>query len=399
MNLRRNKPSKPSEVIDVVTDLKNRTQQAQALASVPRQELLSDPRLNPDTRGLANELESARLRERLDLEHRRVLRSEREADRQAAEAVRAAEAVDQARAATDPAYTVLTLVRNRGRFAALALGASLVLSVGSAMGLETAVSTHFPGAPTGIGYLAEVALTGMSTAAIIWAGLLARGDTFPVGGWRTALIALITVPLLVSIVGSSIGSGPVGAVASIGSAAFAWFSYLVSVTSSVAITQLVNRMQTSVTVTEASTARTDTPGESAPAHTGAEDGLDVVGEAIVQGAEEHLRSHGGPSERSHEAGRSHGEIEPAPAEDESQVNPSERPSERDRSHGDDETTERVLTAQERRRLEGEQNRRAVARILYQRPDALTGEIARELGLGESTVRRIRKELENGGASS
>lgn len=383
MNLRRN--NKPSEVIDVVTDLKNRTQQAQALASVPRQELLSDPRLNPDTRGLANKLESARLRERLDLEHRRVLRSEREADRQAAEAVRAAEAVDQARAATDPAYTVLTLVRNRGRFAALALGASLVLSVGSAMGLETAVVDHFPGAPTGIGYLAEVALTGMSTAAIIWAGLLARGDTFPAGGWRTALIALIVVPLLASIVGSSIGSGPVGAVASIGSAAFAWFSYLVSVTSSVAITQLVTRMS-AVTVT--ATAHT----ESAPARTDAEDGLDVVGEAIVQGAEEHLRSHGGPSERSHEIDRSHGEIEAPEESEEEQVSPSEHP----RSHGD---IDRPLTAQERRRLEGLKNRKRVADFLYEHPDAHTAEIAAALDLGVSTVRRIRKEIDSGGASN
>ncbi|MEE2055471.1 helix-turn-helix domain-containing protein, partial [Nocardiopsis tropica] len=66
--------------------------------------------------------------------------------------------------------------------------------------------------------------------------------------------------------------------------------------------------------------------------------------------------------------------------------------------GDDEDPERTLTAQERRRMEGQRNRQRIAAYLYRDPDAQTAEIAAALGLGESTVRRIRKELDNGGAS-
>ncbi|WP_077692924.1 MULTISPECIES: winged helix-turn-helix domain-containing protein [Nocardiopsis] len=410
MKLRRIPKNKPTEVTDVVADLKARTQQAQSLASVPRQELLADPRLNPSTRALADRLEADRLRARLDWEHRRYLRSEREADRRAEDAIRAAEAVDRARAATDPAYTVLTLVRSRGRFAALSLGASLVLSVGSAMGLEAAVTAHYPTAPTGIGYLGEVALTGMSTAAIIWAGLLARSQAFPTGGRRAALIGLIVVPLLVSIVGSTIGSGPVGAVASLGSAAFSWFAYLIAVTSADAIGQLVKRMGTATTATEIPVDNEDQEYEEPTTplpHRTAGEALEVVGEELAEQVDDYLRSHGSPSERSHGQTRSHGtgpersHGDASPADDgadaeSAQVTPSERTSERDRSHDDGESPERVLTAQERRRLEGLQNRRRVANYLYRRPDAHTAEIATELGLGESTVRRIRKELENGG---
>ncbi|ADH69832.1 YIP1 family protein [Nocardiopsis dassonvillei] len=405
MNLRKKNPDTPTT--DVVATLQERVRQAQALASVPHQELLADPRLNPATRSQADSLESDRLRTRLDLEHRRFLRTEREADRRADEAIRAAQAVDQARAATDPAYTVLALVRNRSRFAALSLGASLVLSVGSAMGLEAGVVAHYPAAPTGIGYLGEVALSGMSTAAIIWAGLLARSGTFPTGGRRAALLGLIVVPLLVSIVGSTIGSGPAGAVASIGSAAFSWFAYLIAVTSADAIAQLVKPLSATTTATEAP-ADHEEPTVPLP-HRTAGEALQVVGEEIAEQAADYLRSHGNPPERSHGQDRSHGTGPERSHEDtdpdddghdieSGQVIPSERPCERSRSHGDDEATERALTAQERRRLEGIQNRRRVADFLYERPDAHTAQIAEELGLGESTVRRIRKELESGGES-
>src|SRR5690606_10733020 len=159
---------------DVVASLQEQVRQAQALASVPEQQLLRDPRLNPATRGVADALEAERLRARLEAEHRSALRAQQERERQAEEAVRAAAAVDAARAATDPALTVLSVVRSRRRFTAICLAASLALSVGSAMGLESAVQRYHPAAPTGIGYIAEVALTGMSTAAIVWSGLLAR---------------------------------------------------------------------------------------------------------------------------------------------------------------------------------------------------------------------------------
>ncbi|MFE1399239.1 winged helix-turn-helix domain-containing protein [Nocardiopsis dassonvillei] len=400
------------EQTDVVAALRKQVQDAKALQSVPDQDLLSDPRLNPATRGQADTLSAERLKTRLELEHRRVLRSERETDRRAEEAIRAAQAVDAARAATDPAYMVLDLTRSRRHFAHLSLAASIVLSIGSAMGLEAAVHTHQPEAPTGIGYLAEVALTGMSTAAIIWAGKLAFAGALPKGRVRTALVALVVIPLLVSIIGSTIGSGPVGAVASLGSAAFSLFAYLITVTSADAITAVMARITGATAPHHAESGQNE--AIPAPPRHNPGDGLAVAGEAIAEEAADYLRdhhrSHGGPSERSHEEDRSHGDspershgqqdpVTVPPAPEPEQVIPSERPCERDRSHEDDESTERVLTAQERRRLEGERNRRRVADHLYRNPDAHTAEIAEALGLGESTVRRIRREIEAGGDAS
>ncbi len=70
---------------DVVAALQEQVRQAQALASVPEQQLLRDPRLNPATRALADSLEAERLRARLEAEHRRVLRAQQERERQAEE--------------------------------------------------------------------------------------------------------------------------------------------------------------------------------------------------------------------------------------------------------------------------------------------------------------------------
>src|SRR5690554_7478276 len=228
---------------DVVAALQEQVRQAQALAAVPEQQLLRDPRLNPATRALADALEAERLRARLEAEHRRVLRAQQERERQADEAVRAAAAVDAARAATDPALTVLSVVRSRRRFSALCLGASLLLSVGSALGLEAAVTRYYPAAPTGIGYIAEVALTGMSTAAIVWSGLLARTGAQFSGPVRAAQAAVAALPLLASVVGSTLGSGPVGAVASLGAAAFSALAWLVATTAATATAALLDQIR------------------------------------------------------------------------------------------------------------------------------------------------------------
>src|SRR5690606_23114212 len=130
----------------VVDTLKEQVRQAKALESISDQALLSDPRLNPATRSVADRLQADRLATGLEMEHRRELRRVRETDRREEEHIRAAAAVDAARAATDPAYTVLDLVRSRTRFSRLCLGASIVLSIGSAMSLEAALATHYPAA-------------------------------------------------------------------------------------------------------------------------------------------------------------------------------------------------------------------------------------------------------------
>jgi hypothetical protein len=378
---------KKTSTADVVADLKNRTQQAQALASVQRQELLADPRLNPDTREKADRLQSERLTTGLEMEHRRELRSVREADRREEERIRAAAAVDAARAATDPAYTVLDLVRSRTRFSHLCLGASLVLSIGSAMGLEAAVVEHYETAPDGIGYLAEIALSGMSTAAIIWAGKLARAEALPEkGGARTALIALVAVPLLVSIVGSSIGSGPVGAVASLGSAAFSAMAYLVATTSAAAISALVARIdgRTTVTATEVPTGGArqehERPAPAPLPRRADRRGPTVVGDALAEEAADYLRDHA----RRGDDASSPAVIPPGDDGLTGEIHPS--------TEGEDDGAPPALEDAARRRSEDARQR--VEDYYRSHPGAPVKRAAADLHVDPKTVRKYRP----GGAS-
>lgn len=383
----RRKKSAAAAADDVVRSLQERVRQAQALAAVPEQGLLSNPRLNPATRQVADELAAERLRAALDAEHRRVLRAQRARDRREEEAVRAAAAVADARAATDPALTVLAVVRGRRRYTALCLTASLVLSVGSAMGLEAAVSSYYPTAPTGIGYLAEIALTGLSTAAIVWASLLARAGAHLAGALRGALGALVALPLAASVVGSTLGSGPVGAVASLGSAAFALLAWLVATTSATAVAGLLARLDDRRT-TEPVPVDVDPAGL---VDVGRADGLDVVGEAIADEAASYLRA---LPDRDRTG--DHTEVDPCDRGGDQTgsvlVAPSDRTSDRT---GDPETETESAQAREiaaQRRAEGARNRDRVRDYLTANPGATTREIAAATGLAESTVRRIRREL-------
>lgn len=390
---------------DVVAALQEQVRQAQALASVPRQELLRDPRLNPATRGLADSLEAERLRARLEAEHRRVLRAQQERERQAEEAVRAAAAVDAARAATDPALTVLSVVRARRRYTWLCLGASLLLSVGSAMGLEAAVQRYWPSAPDGVGYLAEVALTGMSTAAIVWSGLLARTGAQFTGPVRTALGAMVALPLLASVVGSTLGSGPVGAVASLGSAAFAALAWLVATTAATATAALLARIdqRTATEVTEVTEVdeSSATPG----------DALAVVGDALAEEAAAYLRAlPERPDHTCDRADESASDRAGEPSSGRADESTSDRAgdhtgnllvatSDRTSDRPADDVDERAVRAREiaaRRREEGRRNRRMVADYIATHPNATTREIANATGLSETTIRRIRRDLRGEG---
>src|SRR5690554_2062403 len=401
----RRRRNREAATADVVAALQEQVRQAQALASVPEQQLLRDPRLNPATRALADSLEAERLRARLEAEHRRVLRAQQERERQAEEAVRAAAAVDAARAATDPALTVLSVVRSRRRFSAICLAASLALSVGSAMGLEAAVQRYWPAAPTGIGYIAEVALTGMSTAAIVWSGLLARTGVRLSGPVRAALGALVALPLLVSAVGATLGSGPVGAVTSLGSAAFAALAWLVATTSATATAALLNQIdqRTAPVVDEA-----DENDESSST---VGDALAVVGDALAEEAAAYLRAlPERPDHTSDRADESTSDRAGEPTCDRAGdhtgnllVATSDRTSDRPVGAATDEAADevdgRAVRAREiaaRRREEGRRNRSRVADYIAAHPDATTREIAKHTGLSEATVRRIRRGLRGEG---
>lgn len=373
MNGKKNK----STTTDVVATLQEQVRQAQALAAVPEQKLLADARLNPQTRATADRLQAERLSTGLEMEHRRELRRVREIDRQEEERIRAAAAVDAARAATDESYTLLDMVRSRRRFSWVCLGASVVLSVGSAMGLEAAVATHYPDAPDGIGYISEVALTGMATAAIIWAGKLAAARSLPqTGPAGAALVAMIAVPLVVSIIGSTIGSGPVGAVASIGSAAFSAMAYLVATTSATAITSLLDRI--SRRTTTATEVPTEGQGDDVlPRRSDrARDALEVVGEEIADQAADYLRTR---SPR----GDERGDDASSPGGDDGETGEIHPPN----GGGDDAPA--ALEDAARRRSQTARQR--VEDYYRQHPDAPVKTAAKELKVDPKTVRKYRPE--------
>ncbi|WP_017577205.1 hypothetical protein [Nocardiopsis kunsanensis] len=371
-------------------------QDAKTLASIPDQKLLEDPALNPATRQRYDQLTADRLQATLDLEHRRKLREAEEADRREEDQAEVDRVISSARQATSPARTILTMSRHQTRFGRVTLAASLALSIGSAVGLAALVAEH--GGPQPVGYLAEIGLTGLSTTVIVWRGILARAGTVIDQSTSRLFLTLMVAPLLVSVVGSSLGAGPVGAACSVGSALFAGLTYLINTSASDAIKQSITKID-----------QADTPPESPSergAHTGTDrasttsdpepaDGLDVVADALADQAADFLRSHESPSERSHGSDRSHGPDETPTQPESGQVGASERPWEQHRSH---KAEPGPLTAQERRRLEGLQNRKRVANFLYEHPDATATEIADALGLGESTVRRIRKELDTRGGT-
>src|SRR5690606_8952055 len=150
----------------VVDAVREQTEQAAALAEIDGQDRLADPRLNPATRRRADELRTEQLTRALDAEHSRLLRRHRVADRHAAEAEETLQAIALARQAASPARSVLALHRGKRLYLRLSLAASLTLSAGSAMGVEAAARAL--NAPTGSGYIAEVGLTGLSTAVILY---------------------------------------------------------------------------------------------------------------------------------------------------------------------------------------------------------------------------------------
>jgi len=386
---------------DVVAALQEQVRQAQALASVPEQQLLRDPRLNPATRALADSLEAERLRSRLEAEHRRVLRAQQERERQAEEAVRAAAAVDAARAATDPALTVLSVVRSRRRFTAICLTASLLLSVGSAMGQEAAVQRYWPSAPDGVGYLAEVALTGMSTAAIVWSGLLARTGARFSGPVRAALGAMVALPLFASAVGATLGSGPVGAITSLGSAAFAALAWLVATTAATATAALLNEID------QRPAPVVDEADESDESSSTVGDALAVVGDALAEEASAYLRAlPERPDRTCDRVDESTSDRTGAPTCDRDGdragnllVATSDCPPGRavdEAADSGDERAARARAIAARRREEGRRNRSRVAAYITAHPDATTREIADATGLSEATVRRIRRSLRGEG---
>jgi hypothetical protein len=221
--------------LDVVTSVQDQTQQAAELAAIAGQARLADPRTNPATRGHADQLRDAQHLKALDAEHTRLLRQHRVADRRAGEAERTLEAIALARRASSPARSVLALHVGKRRRLRVCLAASLALGVGSALGVEAAAEALH--APWGSGYIAEVGLTGLATAAITYRAHLAehRGEV-NAGSWQSkTLWTAMTVPLLVSVACNLATLDVVGAFCAIFAAAWSLLACVVADRSSAAM--------------------------------------------------------------------------------------------------------------------------------------------------------------------
>ncbi|MGI5208956.1 hypothetical protein ACQEU6_46260 [Spirillospora sp. CA-108201] len=227
--------------LDVVAAVQAQTAQAAALAAIEGQARLADPRLNPATRGHADVLRGEQLTRALDAEHARLLRRHRVADRRAAEAEETLAAIALARHAASPARSVRALHAGRKVYARLSLAASVVLAAGSAMGVEAAAGVlHAPG---GTGYVAEVGLTGLATAAISYRAHLAEHRGELGDGWqKRTLWALMTVPLLISIAANLGTKNALGAACALGAAAFSVLACVVADRSAAAMQKRVKEV-------------------------------------------------------------------------------------------------------------------------------------------------------------
>ncbi|MBR8745325.1 hypothetical protein [Nocardiopsis sp. MG754419] len=255
MSKPKKKPT-PETAVDAAS-VQQAVQAAKTLASIPGQEVLEDAAHNPATRGRYDELTAQRLERELELSHRRRVRAAEEEDRKEGEQAEIERAIAAARKATSPARTVLDMTRHQVRFGRVVLTASIALSIGSAMGLAALVEGM--GGPVPVGYLAEIGLTGLSTTVIVWRGILARAGAKVDDNTQKLFAFLVAAPLLVSIVGSSIGSGPVGAACSIGSALFAGLAYLINTSASATIGQAIAKIDATANTKQKAPATPDGP--------------------------------------------------------------------------------------------------------------------------------------------
>lgn len=227
--------------VTVVDDVARRTAEAAALKEIQGQELLRNPLTNPAVRDLAVRLQDRRHERQLAAEDDRDRRRGRVALNWAADAEKALEVIQLAEHMNSPARSVLALHKGRSRFLWTSMGASVVLSGGSAYGLAALASQHH--ASGALGVVAEIGLTGMSTMSTLYrthltshAGRGGKSAVRIAGGWQdAALWGLTVVPLLGAVVGNLVSHGLIGVACSIGAALFGLFGFLVSDRSSVAI--------------------------------------------------------------------------------------------------------------------------------------------------------------------
>lgn len=227
----------------VVADVGQQASEAAELARIAGQQRLTDPRTNPAVRGHADKLRDDQHRRSLDAEHGRIVRRHRVEDSRASHAEQALRALQEAREASSPAKSVLALHAGRTRFLGVSLAASLTLSAGSAMGVERLAVQH--GAQVGSGYIAEIGLTGLTTAVILYRSHLAQHGRVdrPLTKLQNLLLWLLMIaPLTGSVTANAVAAGAVGVFCSIGAAAFSLFSYIIADASAASIRDQADRV-------------------------------------------------------------------------------------------------------------------------------------------------------------
>lgn len=413
--------SKASEV-EVVRAVAERTRQAAELAAISGQERLADPRTNPAVRGLADELRDEQQRQMLRAEHSRLLRRHRVADRRAAEAERALEALALAREASSPARSVLALHTGRRLYLRVSMAASVVLAAGSAMGVEKVATETFH-APTGSGYIAEVGLTGLATLAIHYrAHLTSHGGTLVKRTWQNRVLwALMTVPLLLSVVANLAKTNAIGAACAIGAAAFSALAWVIADRSAAAMQDRAAEVSAQ---DEAELERAAMGDDLFSAPQGDAEGNDGDGQvdpvAVEAGrgvaeveawlADQQDGPDGGVAAGvpSPDGSGPHGAAaEVGPDDTAERV---DRGSMRPRVHIDGDQPDRVsgegpdgaggarrvLPAAQARRALGASTRHRISQYLTEHPGASHAQVARALKLSEDTVKRHRRALRKSG---
>jgi hypothetical protein len=391
--------------LDVVSSVKQQTADAAALASIAGQDQLADPRTNPAVRAHADRLRDEQHRKALDAEHSRLLRRHRVEDRRAEHAERTLEVIRAARQASSPARSVMALHAGRRRFLGVALAASLSLSIGSAMGVAHLASRL--GAPSAVGYVAEVGLTGLTTTVILYRSHLAEhGGT--VEKWQAkGMWLLIVLPLLATITANAISNGAVGVFCSAGAAAFSLLSAIISDRSAVTIRARAAEVTTDEeTELQAAATGNELFGVSTEARRDAEafDSRLFSDEDLCawlnESSDDEL--HIGPVRpgvlvpEPTEDGDSDGDVGALPdAPEMTAMRPDQIDANQRQDNDDSDCDKGLKSATEARRAAGRKTRARVAAYLAQHPDATVEEIASALNLSMATVKRHRRAIRSG----
>lgn len=407
-------PFRPGRRDDVSASVDQQVEQARRLVGIDDQELLANPHTNPATRGRADHLRIQQQLAALDQQHRRALRTGRVRDARAAAAERTLEAITAAREATSPGRAVASLTITRTRYMVGCLVLSIVLSVGSGMAIETWLQGLESEQPTGFGYIVEAGLTVLATVMIVLRGRLASRDT-ELHDWQKIVFwLLIGVPLVVSAVLATLGS-PIGAICSIGAAAWSVAAYLATTSLSTAINDALEEVdaadeselrrlalddETDPEPTQARsgdawvTDQTDTMVDQITWFLADQDGPDTGG--LSQG---HTGpDHGGPTPRT--GGAPSREEVQAAWERQQELNRGRiggqteaDQAEHDDRQGQGQTT--VTAATRAREAAGAQTRARIIGHLERYPNDTQAQIAAAVGVSESTVKRHLRALRGG----